>query len=96
MRLVESEVGGKAIGKQERGCVIIEERKKMAEKKEKLSLSERVKELDAKVEWFYSDEFRLEEATEKYRQAMQLAKEIEEDLAKLQNEIEVLSEDFGK
>ncbi len=66
----------------------------MAENKK--SLNERIKELDAQVEWFYSDDFKLEEATEKYRKAVKLAGEIEEDLKKLQNEIEVLAEDFGK
>ncbi len=66
----------------------------MAEAKK--TLDEQMKELDAQVEWFYSDEFKLEEATEKYRRAVELAKKIEGDLQKLQNEIEVLAEDFGK
>ena len=68
----------------------------MAEKKEKANLNDRIKELDAEVEWFYSDDFKLEEATKKYRKAVELAKDIEKDLQKLQNEIEVLTEDFGK
>lgn len=65
----------------------------MAEKK---SLNEKIKELDAQVEWFYSDEFKLEEAVERYRKAAELAKKIEEELKSLQNEIEVLAEDFSK
>ena len=68
----------------------------MVEKKEKANLNDRIKELDAEVQWFYSDEFKLEEATAKYRKAVELAKDIEKDLQKLQNEIEVLTEDFGK
>ena len=68
----------------------------MTEKKEKANLNDRIKELDAEVEWFYSDDFKLEEATKKYRKAVELAKDIEKDLQKLQNEIEVLTEDFGK
>ena len=68
----------------------------MAEKKQKANLNDRIKELDAEVQWFYSDEFKLEEATAKYRKAVELAKDIEKDLQKLQNEIEVLTEDFGK
>ena len=51
----------------------------MAEKK---SLNQKIAELDAQVEWFYSDEFKLEEAVEKYRSATKLAKEIEKDLHK--------------
>ena len=63
---------------------------------EKLSLNQKIEKLDAQVEWFYSDEFKLEEATSKYKEAVALAKEIEEDLKKLKNEIEVLAEDFSK
>lgn len=63
---------------------------------EKKSLNEKIAELDKKVEWFYSDEFKLEEAVENYKQAAGLAKEIEKDLAELKNEIEVLAEDFSK
>lgn len=63
---------------------------------EKLSLNQKIERLDGEVEWFYSDEFKLEEATEKYKQAVKLAKEIEKDLNELKNEIEVLGEDFSK
>lgn len=62
----------------------------------KKSLNEKIEELDAKVEWFYSDDFKLEEAVEKYKDATKLAQGIEKDLAELKNEIEVLSEDFSK
>ena len=69
----------------------------MAEKaNEKKSLNQKIEKLDAEVEWFYSDDFKLEEAIEKYKFANKLAKEIEKDLAELKNEIEVLSEDFSK
>ena len=62
----------------------------------KLTLSQKIKNLDDEVEWFYSDDFKLEEATSKYKAALTHAKAIEEDLKNLQNEIEVLSEDFSK
>ena len=48
------------------------------------------------MEWFYGDDFNLENATEKYKATIKLAKEIEGDLNSLKNEIEVLSEDFSK
>ncbi|MDO4508086.1 MAG: hypothetical protein Q4B65_01735 [Candidatus Saccharibacteria bacterium] len=64
--------------------------------KENKSLNQKIEELDRKVEWFYSDDFKLEEATEKYKDAAELAKEIECDLLNLKNEIEVLAEDFSK
>jgi exodeoxyribonuclease VII small subunit len=63
---------------------------------EKVSLNQKIEKLDAQVEWFYSDDFKLEEATGKYREAVKLAKEIEKDLDELKNEITVLAEDFSK
>lgn len=60
------------------------------------SLNQKISELDKKVDWFYSDDFKLEEAVMKYKEAVGLAKEIEKDLAELKNEIEVLTEDFTK
>lgn len=64
----------------------------MAEK----NLNGKIKELDEQIEWFYSDDFKLEEATGKYKKAAELAREIEADLKDLKNEIEVLAEDFSK
>ena len=63
---------------------------------EKQSLNQKIEKLDGQVEWFYSDDFKLEEAVDKYKEAVGLAKEIEKDLENLKNEIEVLSEDFSK
>ena len=63
---------------------------------DKMSLNQKIEKLDGQVEWFYSDEFKLENATEKYREAVELAKEIEHDLVELKNEIEVITEDFSK
>lgn len=60
------------------------------------SLNQKLKDLDSKVEWFYSDDFKLEKASEKYKEALELSKEIEKDLKNLKNEIEVLAEDFTK
>lgn len=62
----------------------------------KQSLNQKIGKLDDKVEWFYSDDFKLEEAVDKYKDAVKLAKEIEKDLNELKNEIEVLAEDFSK
>lgn len=63
---------------------------------EKKSLNSKIAELDKKVEWFHSDDFELEQAVDKYKEAVKLAKEIEKDLDGLKNEIEILSEDFGR
>lgn len=63
---------------------------------EKMTLNEKIEKLDAKVEWFYSDEFNLEGAVEKYKDTVKLAREVEKDLVNLKNEIDVLNEDFSK
>ena len=62
----------------------------------KKKINEKIEELNSRVEWFYGDEFKLEEASEKYKEATKLAKEIEEDLKNLKNEIKVIEEDFSK
>jgi exodeoxyribonuclease VII small subunit len=63
---------------------------------EKNNLNQKIAKLDGEVEWFYSDDFKLEEAISKYKNAVKLAKEIEKDLDELKNEIEVLQKDFSK
>ena len=60
------------------------------------TITEKIKELDEATSWFYSDEFKLDEATERYKAAAKLAKEIETDLVELKNKIEVIEEDFTK
>lgn len=63
---------------------------------EKLNLNQKIEKLDTEVEWFYSDDFKLEDATQRYKDAIKLAREIEQDLDGLKNEIEVLAKDFSK
>ncbi len=69
--------------------------KNASQKNNQLSISQKLAELDAAVEWFYSDDFSLDEALDKYRSATNLAKEIEKDLSEMKNKVEVL-EDFTK
>lgn len=64
--------------------------------KDSKSITQKMEELDKNTEWFYSDEFNLDEAASKYEAAIALAKELQKDLDELQNKIEVLSEDFSK
>lgn len=63
---------------------------------EKKTINQKIDELNQKVDWFYSDEFSLDEATAKYKEASKLAKEIEADLDNLKNEISVIQKDFTK
>ncbi len=67
----------------------------MSKSADNKSISKRVSELDEMVEWFYGDDFELDQALAKYQQANQLAGEIAKDLATLKNKIEVV-EDFTK
>ena len=62
----------------------------------KKTLNQKISDLDVKVEWFYSDDFNLDEAVAKYKESVAVAKEVQEDLKNLKNEIEVLAEDFSK
>ena len=63
---------------------------------ENKSLNQKIAELDEKTEWFYSEDFKLEEAPEKYKEAIALAEDARKDLEELKNEIEVLAQDFSK
>jgi exodeoxyribonuclease VII small subunit len=58
------------------------------------SIDTKMAKLRELVAWFESDDFSLEKAGEKYEEAAKLAKQIEEDLSKLQNTITVLKEKF--
>jgi exodeoxyribonuclease VII small subunit len=58
------------------------------------SIQEKMNELDTLVAWFDSDEFSLEEAIAKFKQAEALASDIEKDLGSLKNEVNVLKQRF--
>ena len=60
------------------------------------TISDKISELKTGVEWFYSDDFKLEDASERYKALTTLAKEIEQDLDNLKNDIKVIDEDFSK
>ncbi len=60
------------------------------------TLKEQTTKLNQLIEWFYSDDFVLEEAVEKYQQAYDLSTAIERNLLELKNQIEILPEDFTK
>ncbi|MBQ6313709.1 exodeoxyribonuclease VII small subunit [Candidatus Saccharibacteria bacterium] len=64
--------------------------------KENKTLNQKIEELEKSTDWFYSDDFNLDEAVKKYKEATSLAAELEKDLNNLKNEIEILSEDFSK
>lgn len=58
------------------------------------TISEKTDELTRLVSWFDGENFVLEEALVKYKEAEKLALEIEEDLNSLKNEIEIVKKKF--
>ena len=58
------------------------------------TVQDKLGELSDLVAWFQSPEFSLEEAFEKYNQADALASDIEIDLGKLKNDINVVKKKF--
>lgn len=55
-------------------------------------ITEKIADLDQQVEWFYGEEFSLDQALAKYEAATKLAKEIETDLGELKNKVEVIAD----
>lgn len=70
--------------------------KKTKTKAKDLTINQKLIQLDQQIEWFYGDDFSLEEATQKYQEAALSAKEIEASLNEIKNQIEVIDRDFSK
>ncbi|NCQ53918.1 hypothetical protein COV88_01965 [Candidatus Saccharibacteria bacterium CG11_big_fil_rev_8_21_14_0_20_41_19] len=58
------------------------------------SIFEKTTELSKLITWFDSEEFSLEEAIDKFKQAEKLAASIELDLSSLKNEIQIVKQRF--
>ena len=63
---------------------------------EKLTINQKLEQLDQQIEWFYGEDFSLEQAAEEYQAAATAAKEIESDLSEIKNQIEIIDRDFSK
>lgn len=61
-----------------------------------MSINDKINQLNEQVQWFYSDDFNLDEAEKNYQEATKLAKEIEQNLNTLKNKIEIIDKDFTK
>ena len=64
--------------------------------KSNATVAEKIAQLDELVAWFDSEEITLETALDKFSVAETLAREIEEDLAALKNDIEVVKARFDQ
>lgn len=58
------------------------------------SIQDKTVELTKLVSWFDSEDFQLELALDKYKQAEKLAADIENDLTNLKNEINIVKQKF--
>lgn len=58
------------------------------------TIQEKTVELNNLVAWFDSEEFVLETALEKFKQAEKLAEEIEKDLQAIKNDVQVVKQKF--
>lgn len=61
-----------------------------------LTIDQQIAQLDGAIEWFYSDDFSLAQAVDKYQSAIQIARTIDQNLDQLENQVEVLTQDFAK
>lgn len=61
---------------------------------ENKTISEKTAELTKLVEWFDGENFSLEAALDKYKEAEKLAAEIEQDLKSLKNDIQIVKQKF--
>lgn len=67
----------------------------MSKTETKTSIESKIKKLDDSVEWFYSEDFSLDQALQKYQETAKLAEDIEKDLSELRNQVETIA-DFTK
>lgn len=62
--------------------------------KENKTINKKTEKLSELVAWFDSEEFTVEEALDKFKQAEALASEIEDDLNNLKNEVNIIKRKF--
>ena len=60
------------------------------------TVAEKLEKLESLLTWFESEEITVEESLQKYEEALQLAKEVEELLEKAKNNVEIIKQTFEK
>lgn len=63
--------------------------------KNSTSIAEKTAKLNELLAWFDGDDFSLEQALDKFAEAEKLAEDIEKDLLKLKNDIEIVKVKFN-
>ena len=64
--------------------------------KKDMTIEQILQQLDEKMAWFHGEDFRLEEAKERFVELKRLADQSETMLNEMKNEIEVISQDFSE
>jgi exodeoxyribonuclease VII small subunit len=67
----------------------------MAKSKQTKTYQQMADELNALIEWFESDQVNLDEAVDKYEQAMSLLKNMEDFLKSAENKVTKIALQFG-
>jgi exodeoxyribonuclease VII small subunit len=63
--------------------------------KSEKTIQSKIAELDELVEWFESEDFQLEQASAKLKEAAKLAADIEHDLNAVANDIQIVKKSFA-
>jgi exonuclease VII small subunit len=64
--------------------------------KNSLSIQDKIESLDQLVAWFNGDDFQLEQAAIKLKEAAKLVSEIETDLQSVANEVKIVKQSFSE
>lgn len=62
--------------------------------KDNQTIQQKIEQLDQAVAWFESDDFELEQASAKLKEAAKLAADIEHDLDNVANDIQIVKKSF--
>lgn len=63
--------------------------------KDNKTIQQKIDQLDKAVAWFESDDFELEQASAKLKEAAKLAADIEHDLDTVSNDIQLVKKSFA-
>lgn len=68
----------------------------MSQKNSASTISQKTEKLNDLISWFDSEDFELEQALDKFKQAEALAADIEQDLQSLKNDINIVKQKFDE
>ena len=64
-------------------------------KNEPQTIAQKLAKLEEVLAWFESEEITVEEAIEKYEEALKLSKDVQHDLETAKNKVEVIKQKFS-